>query len=79
MQCECSTSEIGVRSVAELQWTRALQTQTSPAFRTTVSSDGPRQATWSRTGNGVPIVSQTDTGAADPGPDDMPHILNGEL
>lgn len=37
---------------AELQWSRVLQTRSSPAFRTTVSSDDPRHATRSRSGNG---------------------------
>lgn len=51
------------------------QTQISPAFRTTVSSDEPRHATRSRSGNGSHNGQPPgDTGAADPGPDEMAHM-----
>lgn len=59
MQCECSTSESGVRSVAELQWSRALQAQTPPPPRLQDHSQLRRGPAGYVELNGVPIVSHT--------------------
>lgn len=69
----CSVSAaLLIFGVLELQWSRVLQTQISPAFSTTVSSDLPQHATWSRSANGSHDRQPPgDTGAADPGADEM--------